>query len=147
MTMKQKLILKSLLVNSNNWSNKLQLAFNRLNKEISPGFNLIDNFSSCFSFYLANRMDLSSLCIHFHNLDILVWNMLFKHDSVIAIVNASIKDNITIFVSHIYTCGRELSKKIHHVVMSSQLKQSYLLLDILLINLTMLLMSTKSLLL
>jgi len=46
----------------------------------------------------------------------LVQNMLFKHNSVITIINASIKDNIAISISHIYTYSKELSKKIHHIV-------------------------------
>jgi len=46
----------------------------------------------------------------------LVQNMPFKHGLVIVIVDASIKDNIAISVSHVYAYGRKLFKKIHHAV-------------------------------
>jgi len=46
----------------------------------------------------------------------LVQNILFKHDPVIVIINVSIKDNITMSVSHVYAYGRELFKKIHYAV-------------------------------
>lgn len=114
--MKQRTLVKSSLVDSNNQSNESQLAFNRLHKEISPGFHLIDIFSSCFSFYLANKKNASSLHNHFYALDAFVQDMPFNSGFIIAIIDTSIRNNITISISHVFlNCG-ELSKKIYYVV-------------------------------
>lgn len=110
------MIVKSFLVNSINWSNKLWPAFNRLHKKVFPSFHLIDTFSSQFSFYLANRKNIFNLCIHFHALNVFAQNILFDSGTIIAIVDTSIKNNITIAVSYIFSNYRKLSKKAHYVI-------------------------------
>jgi len=52
-TTKQWLKIKSSIVNTNNWLNEKFPSFNSLNKEISPGFCLVDIFSDCFSFLFS----------------------------------------------------------------------------------------------
>ena len=115
LTIKQKFLVKSSLVDSINQLNKLQPAFDRLYKEVSSGFHLIYTFSSWFSFHLANRKNVSNLCVYFYVLNVFVQNMLFN-SGIIAIADTSIKNNITTAVSHVFSnCGK-LSKEAHHVV-------------------------------
>jgi len=116
LTIKQKFLVKSSLVDSINQLNKLQPAFDRLHKEVSSGFHLIYTFLSWFSFHLANRKNVSNLCVYFYVLNMFVQNMLFNSGTIIAIADTSIKNNITTAVSHVFSnCGK-LSKKAHHVV-------------------------------
>ena len=49
-TTKQQLKIKSFIIDANNYLNGIFPFFNFLSNEFSPGFILIDNFSSCFSF-------------------------------------------------------------------------------------------------
>ena len=42
---KQQLKIKSLIVDTNNYLNENFLSFDNLNRELSPGFYLIDTFS------------------------------------------------------------------------------------------------------
>ena len=51
MTDKQRLKIKSSIVDVNNYLNRISSSFNSLNSEFSPGFRLINNFSSCFYFH------------------------------------------------------------------------------------------------
>ena len=57
LTPKQYLKIKSPTVDTNNCLNQVLLAFNSLNKELSLGFCLIDNFPNCFSFHTVDCKD------------------------------------------------------------------------------------------
>jgi len=58
---KQCLKIKSPIMDSNNYLNKVFPSFDSLNKELSPGFCLVDNFSDHFSFHSVNQKDTDSL--------------------------------------------------------------------------------------
>ena len=49
--------------------NKVFSTFDSLNKELLPGFHLIDTFSNHFSFYLVNRKDNDAKIAHYIKLD------------------------------------------------------------------------------
>ena len=57
MTTKQQLKIKSSIVDANNHLNEIFPSFDSLNHEFFPGFRLIDNFPSYFSFHQANYKD------------------------------------------------------------------------------------------
>lgn len=52
---KQWLKIESPIINTNNQLNEVFSSFDSLNKEISPGFHLIDIFSNYFSFISVNQ--------------------------------------------------------------------------------------------
>ena len=52
---KQCLKIKSPIVDTNNYLNKIFPAFDNLNRELSPGFCLVDIFSDHFSIHLVNQ--------------------------------------------------------------------------------------------
>ena len=54
LTTKQHLKIKSPIVNIKNHLNEVFLAFDSLNKELSPGFHLVDDFSDYSSFHSVN---------------------------------------------------------------------------------------------
>jgi len=112
----QRTKIKSSTVNSNNWSNELFSAFDRFHKEMSPVFHLIDNFPSCFSFHVTDRTNPTSLHNYFKALDFIIKNSAFNFHTVIANTDASIKNNITISISHVISKYRDLSKKSHHTI-------------------------------
>ena len=51
---KQQLKVKSLIMDTNNYLNKVLSSFDSLNKELSLEFCLVDTFSDCFSFISVN---------------------------------------------------------------------------------------------
>ena len=77
LTSKQQQKIKSSIVDTNNQLNEVYPSFNRLHKELLPGFQLVDNFADHFSFNTVN-------C---------------KNTEVIS--NASIKNNVVTLISHI----------------------------------------------
>ena len=90
--------------------------FDRLYKEVSPGFCFKNNFSFLFSFHVANRKKPTSLHKHFQALDFIIHDSSSNFYSTVIIANASIKNNITSSVLHIISNCRNLSKKVHHIV-------------------------------
>ena len=79
-------------------------------------FHFINNFPSCFSFYVANRKNSTSLCNHFKALNSIVKNSVFNPHTAIAITDASIKNNIATFISHVISNCGDLSKKSHYTI-------------------------------
>ena len=90
--------------------------FDRLYKEVSPGFCFKNNFSFLFSFHVANREKPTSLHKYFQALDFIIHDSSSNFYSTVIIANASIKNNITSSVLHIISNCRNLSKEVHHIV-------------------------------
>jgi len=61
--------IKSLIIDTNNCLNKVFPFFNSLNKELSLGFHLVNNFSDHFSFYSVNQKDANTIITHQNKLD------------------------------------------------------------------------------
>lgn len=58
LTSRQILKFKSPMIDTNHCLNKVFSSFNSLNKELSPSFHMMDNFSDHFSFYSVNQKTL-----------------------------------------------------------------------------------------
>ena len=71
LTPKQVLHLKSPFVDIDNRCNNFLSTFALLDKKISPGNHLHDNFSDCFSFYSCLHNTKNQLCKH-------LWTLLWK---------------------------------------------------------------------
>ena len=109
----QRTKIKNSIVNLNNQSNGLLLAFVRFHKGMSPGFHLIDNFLSHFSFHIADRKNPTSLHDYFKALDSIVKNSVFNSHTAIANTNININ---TISISHVIFKYGDLSKKSYYTI-------------------------------
>jgi len=84
-TPKQWLKIKSFIVDTNNCLNGIFPVFNSLDSEFSPGSQLVDIFSSCFSFHQTNHRNKESKAAHIRKLDECVLNALSNSKSVIIV--------------------------------------------------------------
>ena len=112
LTNRQKNIAKGHLIDSCNKAYGLFLSFSPLNQEFTPGFHLTDIFSDCFSFNLVNKKEKDS--IHVQELDEMTLQISSFPSTALVITNASIKDDITIFISHVHLANQPLIKMVHH---------------------------------
>jgi len=88
-------------VDTNNCLNGIFLAFDSLIQENSPGFHLINNFSDCFYFYLANCKDANVKIAHENKLENIYKDLSNNQDTILIIFDMSIKNNVITLVSHI----------------------------------------------
>ena len=102
MTFKQWLKIKSFVIDTNNWLNRIFPAFDSLNNEFAPGFHLIDSFSSHFSFYYTNYKNKESKAAYNHKLDKCIFNGLTNFKTVVIVSDISIKNNIATFIIHVH---------------------------------------------
>ena len=84
--------------------------------EFSLGFYLIDIFSRCLSFYHTNCRNKESKTTHIHNHNKYIFNTLTNSKFVVVISNTSIKNNIAISITHVYSFSNSIKKKIHYTV-------------------------------
>jgi len=96
--------------------NKVFPSFNPTNPEFSPSYRVIDIFPSCFSFHLSNICNNQNLKAHIHQLDNLAFESSSSLSNTLVITNASIKNNITTSISHIYVHNKPVTKTLHHAV-------------------------------
>jgi len=112
LTPKQRLCLKSTLIDVDNSHNELFPSFSVFNKEFSPGNHLIDSFSGRFSFYLHSL----NIKKHIENLDDITFRALSNPSFSIVISDTSIKNHVATSILYIYSCDRPVIKMIHKVV-------------------------------
>ena len=112
LTYKQQIQLHSLLINIDNKCNKLLPSFSLFNKEFSSRKRLIDSFSDHFFFH-TQKQDIKG---HLHNLDNITISTSTNPYSVMVISDASIRNNIATFISHIHSYNRLIIKMIHYVI-------------------------------
>ena len=68
LTPKQNQKIKSPIIDINHHLNQVLLAFDNLNKELSPGFCLVDIFSDHFSFNIVKHKDAKARIAHLKHL-------------------------------------------------------------------------------
>jgi len=116
LTSKQWLKIKSSIVDTNNHSNEIFPSFDSLSRELSPSFYLVDTFSNHFSFHSVNWKD-TNVKIACHNkLNSIYKDSLIDQNIVLIISNASVKNNITTSVSHIYRRQDIIAKTVHYAI-------------------------------
>jgi len=113
-TEKQRLKIKSSVVDTNNYLNEIHPSFNRLYRELSSGFCLCDNLSNCFSFYKVDKKKHENIHNYLKSLDELLFNSFLNPNMVIIIADTRIRNNTATSVSHILSWYSDLSKIIHH---------------------------------
>ena len=114
LTSRQKLNVKGHLVDSNNKTYGIFPFFSPLHPELSPGSRIIDNFSDQISFNLSIRNKNNKICCQ--QLDNMVLEVSSSSSTTIIVLDASIKNNIATFISHVYIANQPLIKTLHHAV-------------------------------
>jgi len=104
LTDKQCSNVKSSIFDINNCLNKVFPTFNRLYKELSSGFQLVNTFSDCISFHTMNYKD--------NKIKNTLWNL----NTILIISNTSIKKNIVTSISHICSGQNILTKTIYYTI-------------------------------
>ena len=109
-------LIKGLVVNMDNYFNEVFSSFDSLNSEFVPRYRVIDTFSNCFSFYLFSKCKEDNFKSQIHQLDCLAIKSSNNPSHALIITDASIKNNITTFISHVYIHNKPLTKTLHHTV-------------------------------
>ena len=112
LTPKQRLHLKSPLIDVDNKCNEFFPLFSFFNEEFKPENCLIDLFSDCFSFHSHSP----NIKKHIEKLDNIVFRASSNFSSTIVISDASIKNHISMSILHIHSFNKPVVKTIHRVV-------------------------------
>jgi len=113
LTDRQKNSVKGHLIVSYNKLHRIFPSFSPLDSELNLGSRIIDIFQDRFTFNLANKAKTDSE--HSQQLDNMTISSLISPYTAIVVTDASIKNNITTSVSHIYIQDKPLIKMVHHV--------------------------------
>jgi len=122
LTPKQRLKIKSPIVDANNRLNRIFNSFNPFNNEFLSGNKLIDLFSSHFSFYFSNRKNTKTRKIYFCKLDKIVFDVSDDFKAAVIILDTSIENNVTISITHIYIHNSLVVKTIYHAINITYIK-------------------------
>jgi len=109
-TDQQKAKIKSHLVDSNKNAYGTFPSFSLLHPELSPGVRIIDTFSDCFSFNHSGKNN--NQCLQ--QLDSMIIESSLSQSTAIVAMDASIKNDIVISISHMHISNQPLIKTIHH---------------------------------
>ena len=112
LTNRQRTIIKGHLIDSNNKLYGVFPSFSPLHPELFSGSRIVDNSPDQFSFNLANKEKNDKL--RFQQLDKIVLQSSSSPFIAIVVMDASIKNNIAIFISHIHLVDHPLTKTVHH---------------------------------
>ena len=113
LTFKQNLKIKSLIVDINHRLNQILPAFDNLNKELSPGFRLVDTFSNHFSF---KHKDAKARTAHLNKLENVYRASKDDPNTLFIISDASLKNNVATSVTHIQRGQALITKAIYHAM-------------------------------
>ena len=116
LTLRQWVNIKGPIIDIDNRFNKIFLSFSLLNHEFSLGNRLIDIFSNCFLFHPVNRKSKDSVKTYLYKLNNTTLHLSSDPHSIIAVSNASIKNNVTTLISYVHVHNSPVIKMIHHVV-------------------------------
>jgi len=109
---KQRIKLKLLLIDVNNKCNKNFLSFSFFNEEFKLENRLVDIFPDCFSFYSC----FSNIKKHIKNLNEIAFRALSDPFSTIIMLDASIKNQVTTSISHIYSFNKHIVKTLYRAI-------------------------------
>ena len=100
----------------NNRFNEAFSSFSPFNYEFLPGNRLIDIFPNCFSFHTLNRKSNNNVKSHLLKLNDLTLQVSSDPWLVVIVIDASIKNQVTTLISHVYSHDRPVIKTVHHTV-------------------------------
>ena len=113
---KQKLNIKSSIVDANNYLNGVFLSFYFLNRELYLEQRLINIFSSCFSFHKANYHSNERKTCHCNILKNIILKTSSKPNIVVIISVTSIMNNIATSIAYIHSFNSPLNKTLHYAI-------------------------------
>ena len=108
--------IKGPIVDMDNRFNKIFPSFSSLNCEFSLDNRLIDIFLNHFLFHPMNRKSKDSVKTYLCKLDNIILYLLTDPHSIIVVLDASIKNNVTTLISHVHIYNSPVIKMIHHAV-------------------------------
>ena len=112
LTIKQRLRLKSLLINVDNKYNQFFLSFSFFNKEFKPENKLINLFSDCFSLHFHS----SNTEKYIKKLNEIMLKALSNPSLTIIVSDASIMNHIATSISHIHSYNKPVVKTMHRAI-------------------------------
>ena len=115
-TSKQQAKIKISINDANNHLNGIFPSFDSLNDKFCLRLRLIDFFSSCFLFHKADCCSNKSKRAYCNKLNELVFNVSNEPDTVIVVLDTSIKDNIATSIAHIHSFNNPLKKMLYHAI-------------------------------
>ena len=99
-----------------NWFNEVFPLFDFLNPEFTSGIRIIDCFSNWFSFYLFSKSNDQQFKSCIQQLDNLAIESSNTPSNILVVTDASVKNNITSSIMHIYICNKPIVKMLHHAI-------------------------------
>jgi len=81
--------------------NKIFPIFDRLHKELSFGFYLVDIFPNCFSLHTVNHKNTNAKTVYHNKLNEIYEEFLLNLNTVLIISDASIKNKVATSALHI----------------------------------------------
>jgi len=132
LTPKQRLKVKSSIIDTNNCLNGNFPFFNFFYKELSPGFRLIDNFPDYFFFHITNHKNKKIKKAYLCKLDQIFKNTLLEFNTIIVILDAGIKNNIATSILYVHLDYNTVIKPSITLLTSHLQRLNYLLLDVVL---------------
>ena len=87
-----------------------------MNKKLSLGFHLINTFPNNFSFISVNQEGTNALQTHYNKLDNIYEDSLANQDTIFLITDASIKNNVTTSMSHVFQGHNIINRSIYHIM-------------------------------
>ena len=99
-----------------NCFNEVFPSFDPLNPEFSLDSRIIEIFSSCFSFHLFSKYKNQNLKLWIQKLDNLALKSSSSLSSALIVMDASVKNNITISVVYIYIHNTPITKTLYYAL-------------------------------
>ena len=113
---KQNLKIKSPIVDINHCLNQILLIFENLNKELSPGFHLVDTFPNCFPFNIVKCKDTRARTVHLNKLKNVYRASKDNLNTLFIISDTSVKNSITTSITHIQREQTLITKATYHAM-------------------------------
>jgi len=111
--------MKGHIINANVKSYGIFPSFDPLHQEFTPGNQLSDKFSDCFSFNLVNKKGKENNRAQELD-DLVLYNSISS--TTLVVTDASIKNDIATSVAHIHQTNISLIKTVHHTVFVTSLE-------------------------
>ena len=109
---KQRIQLKSLLIDIDKKHNKIFSSFCFFNKGFKPGNRIVDIFPDQFSFH----PHLINVKKHMKNLDEVTFKVSSNPSSTIVVSDANIKNQVTTSISHIHSFDKPIIKTLYRAI-------------------------------